>query len=81
MVFNITGESAGKTVLSFLKSTLKISGAALSKLKRDEKGILANGLHVNVKYILKNEDILSINEHDLENERVSKFPRLIFQLK
>ena len=69
MVFNITGESAGKTVLSFLKSTLKISGAALSKLKRDEKGILANGLHVNVKYILKNEDILSINEHDLENEQ------------
>ena len=74
MVFNITGESAGKTVLSFLKSTLKISGAALSKLKRDENGILANGSHVNVKYILQNGDILSINEHDLENEQSEHIP-------
>ena len=69
MVFNITGDGAGKTVLSFLKSTLKISGAALSKLKRDEKGILANGSHVNVRYVLRDGDTLSINEQDLENEQ------------
>ena len=69
MVFNISNENADRTVLSFLKSTLKISGAALSKLKRDEKGILVNGSHVNVRYILQKGDVLSINEHDLENEQ------------
>ena len=69
MIFHITSEHAGKTVLSFLKSTLKISGAALSKLKRDEKGILANGNHVTVRYVLSIDDILTINEIDLPNEQ------------
>lgn len=69
MVFKIDNSHAGKTVLAFLKSTLKISGAALSKLKRDEKGIMANGKHVTVRYILCESDILSINELDLPNEQ------------
>ena len=69
MIFNITSENAGKTVLSFLKSTLKISGAALSKLKRDERGIMANGKHVTVRYILSEGDILSVNELDLQKEQ------------
>ena len=69
MVFKIYSTAAGKTVLAFLKSTLKISGAALSKLKRDEKGIMANGKHVTVRYTLCEGDILSINETDLPNEQ------------
>ena len=69
MVFKIDNAHAGKTVLAFLKSTLKISGAALSKLKRDEEGIMANGRHVTVRYILCESDILSINELDLPNEQ------------
>lgn len=69
MIFNITSENAGKTVLSFLKSTLKISGAALSKLKRDERGIMANGKHVTVRYTLVEGDTLSVNELDLPNEQ------------
>ena len=69
MVFKIDSAAAGKTVLAFLKSTLKISGAALSKLKRDEKGIMANGNHVTVRYTLCEGDILSINETDLPDEQ------------
>lgn len=69
MTFEITNEHAGKTVLSFLRSTIKISSAALAKLKRDEKGILANNAHVTVRYMLRVGDILSVNETDLEDEQ------------
>lgn len=68
MTFNITYEQAGKTVLSFLKSNLKISSSALSALKRDPIGIRVNGLHVTVRYVLKENDLLMINEADLPEE-------------
>ncbi len=68
MTFNITYEQAGKTVLSFLKSNLKISSSALSALKRDPIGIRVNGVHVTVRYVLKENDLLIINETDLPEE-------------
>lgn len=68
MTFNITKDFSDKTVLSFIKSKLKISSNALSALKRDPMGILVNGVHVTVRYILKENDLLSINEKDLPEE-------------
>ena len=69
MLFNVTNESHGKTVLSFLKSTLKISNSALASLKRDEIGITVNGKHVTVRYVLQEGDLLSVNEKDSESDR------------
>ena len=68
MTFTITKEHAGKTVLSFLRSKLKISSSALADLKRDPIGICANGVHVTVRYILKEGDSLFVNEIDLPED-------------
>lgn len=64
MDFIISKEDAGRTVLSFLKSKIKISTSALASLKRVENGICANGSHVTVRYILGEGDVLSIREGD-----------------
>ena len=69
MIFCVTGELCGKTMLSFLKSKLKISGAALAALKRDPKGILVNDRHVTVRYILCEGDRIYINQNDNEDEQ------------
>ena len=68
MIFTITAEQDGRTVLSFLKSTLKISGSALARLKRNERGILANGKHVTVRYVLREKDTLYIDDKDSEED-------------
>ena len=68
MTFTITKEQAGKTVLSFLRSRLKISSSALADLKRDPIGICANGAHVTVRYVLKEGDSLFVNEIDLPED-------------
>ena len=73
MDFTICKEDAGLTVLSFLKKKLKISNSALTSLKQVEMGICANGCHVTVRYILKENDVLSIKAQDSfsdENEAV-----------
>ncbi len=64
MDFNICQEDAGRTVLSFLKSKIKISTSALASLKQIDMGICVNGDHVTVRYILQEDDILSIKEAD-----------------
>ncbi len=64
MEFKITTEDAGRTVLSFLKSKLKISTSVLASLKRVDMGICVNGSHVTVRYTLNEGDILSIKEKD-----------------
>jgi 23S rRNA pseudouridine1911/1915/1917 synthase len=68
MIFKIEKENDGREILSFLKSALKISASALSALKRDEQGILVNGKHATVRYVLRENDILSINENDSEKD-------------
>lgn len=68
MTFTITKDHAGKTVLSFLRSKLKISSSALADLKRDPIGICANGVHVTVRYILKEGDTIFVNEIDLPED-------------
>ena len=74
MIFNIDSEHSEKTVLSFLKSTLKISNSALAALKRDEIGIMVNGSHVTVRYVLKENDTLFINEKDTEADLNEAIP-------
>lgn len=64
MKFTIDNENSGKQVLSYLRSVLKISRSALAALKRDEKGIMVNGEHVTVRYVLKVGDLLEVNEKD-----------------
>ncbi len=68
MTFTINEEYQNKTVLSFLRSVLKISSTALAALKRDEKGIMVNGNHVTVRYVLKYGDVIEINEKDSVND-------------
>ncbi len=64
MIFKITSEDSGRTVLSFLKSRLKISSSALATLKRLEMGITVNDSHVTVRYVLRENDILELCEKD-----------------
>lgn len=68
MIFTIGPENDGQKLLSFLKSKLKISSSALTALKRDEKGLMVNGAHVTVRYILKEGDLLEVNEIDSPEE-------------
>lgn len=64
MDFKISKEDAGLSVLSYLKKRLKISNSALTSLKQVDMGITANGQHVTVRYILCENDVLSIKEKD-----------------
>lgn len=68
MDFLIDKDRAGISVLSFLRAELKISSTALTSLKADPIGITANGQHVTVRYILKEGDLLSVNEKDREED-------------
>lgn len=60
----IDSQYAGRTLLSYLKFTLKISSSYITKLKQDEHGLEVNGKHVTVRYILKPGDMLHVNIDD-----------------
>ena len=57
---------ANKTLLSFIKTELRLSHRLLSRLKRTENGILVNGKNVTVRYILSPGDLLELADGDLE---------------
>lgn len=59
--------AAGKTVLEVMKRELGISSAHLKHLKFVEDGILVNGAHVTVRYILRRGDLLSLAVEDTES--------------
>lgn len=81
MVFNIDNKHSGKSVLSFLKSTLHISASALAALKRDPRGLEVNGEHVTVRYILKENDVLFVNEKDTKERFSENIPPIDIPLK
>lgn len=64
----------GRVLLSYLKSTLMLSSSCITKLKQDERGILVNGSHVTVRYVLSCGDILSLNFKDTENKHSTGIP-------
>ena len=53
MIIPISAEYDGRLLRSYLKLTLGLSTAVLSKLKNHERGILVNGERVTVRYVLR----------------------------
>ena len=66
MDITISKECHGMLLLSYLRGVLGISRAMLIKLKKVERGILLNGIHVNVRAILSAGDLLSLSVEDTE---------------
>lgn len=64
MKFIISAQDAGMTVLSYLKSKLKISTSALASLKRVDMGICVNEKHVTVRFVLSEGDVLTVKDKD-----------------
>ena len=64
MEFIISELQAGKSVLSYLKSSVGLSSGNISSLKNIPNGITVNGRQVTVRYILSAGETLSIKEED-----------------
>ena len=60
MEFIIDQEHHGRTVLSYVRHTLRISSRMLTVLKQTENGITVNGEHVTVRRVLAQGDTLSL---------------------
>lgn len=60
MDFLIDKAHDGKTVRSYIKFALSISGRMLTVLKQAENGIAVNGTHVTVRHVLCEGDVLSL---------------------
>ena len=61
----------GKTVLDVFKKELKLSSKLITLLKKKERGIVADGARVTVRYILKRGDVLELETDDeSENENL-----------
>lgn len=68
MTFTIDESLNGCTVKRFLYSTLSFSSALVKKLKSTDNGILVNGEHVTVRYVLKENDVISLAYDDSESD-------------
>ncbi len=64
MTIRIPAEYDGRLLRSYLKLTLGLSTAVLSKLKNHEQGILVNGQRVTVRYVLREGDLLELRDRD-----------------
>lgn len=64
MTIHIPAEYDGRLLRSYLKLTLGLSTAVLSKLKNHERGILVNGERVTVRYVLRAGDVLELFDRD-----------------
>lgn len=64
MTIRIPAEYDGRLLRSYLKLTLGLSTAVLSKLKNNERGILVNGERVTVRYMLREGDLLELADRD-----------------
>ena len=67
MEYLVEARADGKTVLEVMKRELGISRAHLKHLKFSENGICVNGVHVTVRYILRQGDCLSLAVEDTES--------------
>ena len=64
MDIRMTEQEHGMTVKTYLHTVLHLSGAQVTALKKDPVGILANGTHVTVRYVLQAGDTLSLAVDD-----------------
>ncbi len=64
MTVVIGKEYEGRLLRSYLKLTLGLSTAVLSKLKNREDGILVNGRRVTVRYVLHEGDVITLGDRD-----------------
>ncbi len=64
MTITVTEEFDGRLLRSYLKLTLGLSTAVLSKMKNREDGILVNGRRVTVRYVLRTGDIITLGDRD-----------------
>ncbi len=64
MTITISSAYDGRLLRSYLKLTLGLSTATLSKLKNHPEGILVNGTRVTVRYVLRTGDVLTLSEAD-----------------
>ena len=64
MTIHIPAEYDGRILRSYLKLTLGLSTAVLSKLKNHERGIVVNGQRVTVRYVLREGDVLELFDRD-----------------
>lgn len=67
MKYVINKEQEGMTIKDFVK-TVGISHSLLKRLKKISDGILVNGLHQNVIYMLKESDELELNIYDTKED-------------
>ena len=67
MKYYIDEKIKGMEIKSFL-NRMKFSNSLVRKLKKDVNGILVNGKHQNVLYVLKENDVLELNFSDSFDE-------------
>ena len=67
MKYVITKEFDGKTIKEYLRD-IKVSSGLLKKLKKIENGITVNSVHQNVRYRLKENDILCLLAEDTQTD-------------
>lgn len=64
MIFTVTKEYDGMTVLQILKNVVCLSGAMIKHIKFLDDGIVLNGTRVTVRRIVREGDILELNTSD-----------------
>ena len=67
MEYPMTEKEHGMSVKSYLNTVLHLSGAQVTSLKKDPLGILVNGTHVTVRYLLQAGDVLSLADTDTQS--------------
>ena len=77
-------EFVGLTVKEVLSLHLGFSKRAITSLKNRPDGILVNGNHATVRYVIKENDVLSLNIDDMasDNEKLvpsSTLPNIIYE--
>ena len=75
MDYRVEQQAEGKTVLEIIRRELGISSALMRHLKFSEGGILVNGEHATVRYVLHTGDVLSLAVEDrASGEKLTPIP-------
>ena len=74
MDIRINEKYDGRALLSYLKFTLRISSACITRLKKQPLGLTVNGEHVTVRHILHTGDLLHVGIEDEEQVNESILP-------